>query len=137
MSEVGRPTDYSPELADRICAELGKGRSLKRICADDWAPSTTAVYEWIQIHREFADKYARAREVQAETMADELIDLSDLAEDVQKARLQIDTRKWVAAKLLPKKYGERQQIEHSTDPDKPLEILVRNAEELRAKIRGT
>ena len=137
MSEVGRPSDYTPELADRICTELSKGRSLKRICNDEWAPSTTAVYEWIQKHTEFADKYARAREVQAEGMADELIDLADNAEDVQKAKLQIDTRKWAASKLLPKKYGERQQIEHSTDPEKPFEVVVRNAEELRAKIRGT
>ena len=137
MSEVGRPSDYAPELAERICAELSDGRSLKRVCAEDWAPSRMTVYRWIQAHKEFSDSYARARELQAEHWADELVDLADLADDAQKARLQIDTRKWVASKLLPKKYGERQQIEHSTDPDKPLMVLVKNAEELRAKIRGT
>ena len=137
MSGPGRPTDYNPELAAAICLHISRGNSLRSFCSAPDAPDASTIYDWIHRHSEFAEQYARARGVQAEHWADELVELADKSVDAQKARLQIDTRKWVASKLLPKKYGERQQIEHSTDPDKPLEILVRNAEELRAKIRGT
>ena len=137
MSDVGRPTDYTPELAAQICLHISRGDSLRSFCRAPDAPDASTIYDWIHRHSEFAKQYARARETQAEHWADELVDLADKAEDAQLARLQIDTRKWVASKLLPKKYGERQQIEHSSDPDKPLTVLVRSAEELRAKIRGT
>jgi hypothetical protein len=40
--------------------------------------------------------------------------------DVQRARLQVDTRKWLLSKLAPKKYGER--LELTGDPDRPLAI---------------
>lgn len=133
---MSRPSDYTPEIAGRICELLSNGMSLRKICEMDWAPDRVTVFRWIQAHTEFRSQYAQAREAQAETWADELIDLADNADDSQKARLQIDTRKWVASKLLPKKYGERQQIEHSTDPDKPFQVVVSNAEALRAKIRG-
>lgn len=134
---AGRPTDYTPELAAKICLHISEGKSLRSFCRADDAPDASTIFDWIHRHSEFAKQYARAREAQAEHWADELVELADDATDAQKARLQIDTRKWVASKLLPKKYGERQQIEHSTDPEKPFEVVVRNAEELRAKIRGS
>jgi len=59
--------------------------------------------------------YARAREAQADCWASEIVDLADEtladANHVAKARLQIDARKWVACKLLPRKYGERVSAE--------------------------
>ena len=47
--------------------------------------------------------------MQAEKWADEVIELSDSAtvENAHVVRLQVDSRKWITSKLLPKKYGDR------------------------------
>jgi hypothetical protein len=69
--------------------------------------SWSTFFDWIKEEEGLADKYARARELQAEYYADEIVRISDETEDPQKARLQVDARKWVASKLLPRKFGER------------------------------
>jgi hypothetical protein len=65
--------------------------------------------------RGFSAQYARAREAQADCWASEIVDLADEtladANHVAKARLQIDARKWVASKLMPRKYGDRVSAE--------------------------
>lgn len=121
MAGLGRPSDYTPELADEICTRLANGESLRAICSsdrDDWMPHIGTVLRWVGQHEEFREQYARAREIQAETMADEIIGIADDADidagaGVAKARLQVDARKWVASKLLPKKYGDKLQAEVS------------------------
>jgi len=54
-------------------------------------------------------QYARAKEKAADKLADEIVEIADNAtpQDAHVARLKVDARKWVAAKLLPKKYGDR------------------------------
>jgi hypothetical protein len=123
---MGRPSDYSVELADSICDKLSDGCSLRSICLAEDMPSKTTVFKWLRTHKEFADQYARAKEESADAMADEMLDIADdgdgdMTEDaqgnmkvnnenVQRARLRIDTRKWIASKLKPKKYGEKLAI---------------------------
>lgn len=130
---AGRPTDYTQETADIICERLADGESLRTICDDEGMPARSTVFRWLSLHKEFSDQYARAKEVQAEVLADELISIADdgrndwmerkdadganvgwreNGEALRRSALRIDTRKWVAAKLLPKKYGEkvRQEI---------------------------
>ena len=109
---TGRPSKYSDELASEICRLLSEGESLRKICERDDMPARSTVNKWLARNKAFADQYARARERQADYYADEMVYLADTAEDVNKARLQIDTRKWVAAKLLPKKYNDRLVTEH-------------------------
>lgn len=119
---MGRPTDYTPELADRICDLLASGVSLNKICKRDDFPVITSIFNWLPKYPEFMEKYARARETQAQVMAEEILDISDDAlndyqvnekgekvfssEHVQRSKLRVDSRKWIASKLLPKKYGE-------------------------------
>lgn len=80
------------------------------------------VMKWLGQQPSFAEQYARARETQADTIFDEIVDLADEAgytnERIAKARLQIDARKWVAGKLRPKKYGEKHIL--GSDPENPL-----------------
>lgn len=111
----------SVAVADEICERIANGESLRSICQDDWMPTTTTVYRWLQDYPDFRDQYADARARQADHYADQIVTIADTADDANKARLQIDARKWVAAKLLPKKYGERttQTIEGG---EKPLEV---------------
>ena len=121
---MARPTDYSQELADSICELIADGQSLRAICLSDDMPNKATVFRWLAKDVEFSDQYARAREEQAETFADELIAISDESQTtvkehdgftevtydsvaVARNRLRVDTRKWVASKLKPKKYGDK------------------------------
>ena len=110
---------------------------LATICKQEEMPDKTTVYRWLQNYETFRNLYARAREDQADTLADEIIAIADedpaLVFDVQHLsgteievarvdsaavnhqRLRVDARKWIAAKLKPKKYGEKTEIEHTGD----------------------
>lgn len=111
---------YSDELAEAICRRIAIGESMVSICRDPEMPGLAAVYDWLTQHQRFADIYTRAREQQAEHYADEIVEIAnsvagerDSSPAVHAARLNIDARKWVAAKLLPKKYGDRVGVESS------------------------
>lgn len=87
------------------------------ICDEEWAPDYKTVMSWLQKEDGFLPKYERARESQADFLADEIVSIADgadgeSAEAVAKARLRVDARKWVAAKLKPKKYGDKLDVEH-------------------------
>jgi hypothetical protein len=119
----GRPTTHTPETAEKICRMLAEGQSLRAICRSDEFPSEAAVRLWVLDDREgFAAQYARARELQAHAMADEILDIADdgsndwmkregkselNGEHVQRSRARIDARKWLLSKMLPKVYGEK------------------------------
>ena len=117
----GRPTDYSQELAERICARIMDGESLRKICKDSDMPNRSTVNRWLASadHVEFCTQYTHAREVQADFYADEIIDLADDSSRdaiqhsgaIERSKIQIDARKWVASKLKPKKYGSFKSIE--------------------------
>ena len=121
---MGRPSSYSPAIGTDICAKLASGMPLTKICDADNMPDVATVYRWLQSQGAFRDLYARAREDQAETMADEIIKLADDATDPVKARLQVDARKWVASKLKPKKYGDKVTNEHTGADGAPISVSV-------------
>ena len=119
---LGRPSDYTTAIADEICTRLANGESLRAICSsdrDDFVPHIGTVLRWVSENADFREQYVRAREIQAETLADDIISIADgpkEADDSIKTardRLRVDSRKWVASKLLPKKYGDKVQTEHS------------------------
>lgn len=105
---LGRPSDYTPQLATAICARIAGGESLKRVCSAEEMPDRTSVYDWLNKYPDFANMYARAKEDSADVDADDIKDISDdLTEDPQSRKVRIDARKWIASKLKPKKYGDR------------------------------
>lgn len=108
--KVGRPSSYNAKTASDICKRIANGDSLKSICDEKKYPTTDTIRKWLHDFPEFLANYARAREQQADYYADEMIELADEAKDVNKARLQIDVRKWKASKLQPKKYGDKLDI---------------------------
>jgi hypothetical protein len=64
------------------------------------------------VYPEFANAYARALDMRMDHYVHEIEAIADDAEgDVRRAALRIDTRKWIASKLAPKRYGERLHIE--------------------------
>lgn len=156
---MARPSTYTPEIAAEICARLMEGQSLRKICADTKMPGVRTVYTWLSEDVEFQQQYARAREVQADTLADEIIYLADTTrlgtkvttkvtgetetvqvDMVERSRLQIESRKWLAGKLRPKKYGERVE-QRLTGPDGgPIQLKKVNDltdEELLALATGS
>lgn len=111
---MGRPTIYSPELIAEICSRISEGQSLRTICRSDDMPSLNTIFVWLSKYPEFNDRYAIAKLEQSEALVEDLLEISDdRSEDPASRRVRIDTRKWIAAKLKPKKYGDRQEIEHS------------------------
>jgi hypothetical protein len=129
---TGRPSTYNAKIATAICMRLASGESLRAVCKDDDMPVASTVHLWVLKFPDFSEQYARARELQAETLVDEIIDISDDGsndwmarnnadgqeidrvvdhEHITRSRLRVDSRKWYASKVLPKKYGEKIQAD--------------------------
>lgn len=137
---AGRHSDYTQELADTICERISTGESLRSICKAADMPNIATVFRWLANNKSFSDQYARAREEQAEALADEIVQIADdglndtyvdengnqrTDQDViARSRLRVEARKWVASKLKPKKYGDFQRTESS------VEMRVTNASDL-------
>ena len=135
----GQPSAYTPELAAKVCEHIANGLSLRAIAAIPDMPATSTIMAWLDGARpEFSEQYARAREAQADKMAEDIIAIADeectmiraskhgLDGDddgmqevvfdttaVARNRLRVDARKWLASKLAPKKYGDKIQNEHT------------------------
>lgn len=129
---MARPSKFTQKVADSICEQLADGRSLRTICSTQKMPNRSTVFRWLAENATFRDQYAHAREEQADTLADEIIDIADKAvlgervkkdsegkvierqtgDMVERSKLRIDVRKWYAGKLKPKKYGERVALDH-------------------------
>ncbi len=112
---AGRPSDFTQELGDRLCSLLSDGQSLRKICEAEDMPNKATVFRWLRTNDEFRDQYEVAKQESADSMTDEMLDIADGQEggEVQRDRLRVDTRKWVASKLKPKKYGDYQKHEHT------------------------
>lgn len=106
------------ENVDKICELLIGGKSLAKICEENPEfPSPQTVFYHLHKSPQFMEDYVRAREAQTEAYCLQLTELADnsalTAEAINKARLQIDTRKWVMSRLKPKKYGDHSILEHT------------------------
>lgn len=137
---MSRPSIFTQELADQICERLADGESLRKICLSDDMPAKSSVFKWLGENKEFSDQYARAREAQADTLFDEIIDIADDGANdtytdesgntrtdqdvIARSRLRVDARKWAASKLKPKTYGEKVETTLRGDKDNPIESRV-------------
>lgn len=125
-----RGTDYTPELGDLICALIAEGQSLRKICKLDDMPHISTVLLWVlrgergeETYKPLFEQYTRAREIQAEVLADEVVDIADDSSEDElfteegkrvfnnefaaRSKIKIDARKWYAGKVRPKKYGDK------------------------------
>lgn len=139
MTERGRPSAFTPELAIEICSRLAGGETLRAVCRDEKMPPESTVRKWALEDRDgFSAQYATAREIGYQSMADELLDIADDSSgDVQsdedgnkkfngefasRSRLRVDTRKWLLSKALPKVYGEKVVQEHTGPDGGPVQV---------------
>jgi hypothetical protein len=124
---VTRATVYTPQIAEEICERIMMGESLRAICRDDHMPHMATICRWLASDREeFREAYYHARRVQAELYADDIMAIADdLTGDVQRDRLRVDSRKWIASKLLVGRYGDRVTQEHVGAGGGPIQTITR------------
>ncbi len=134
MRSMGRPSDYTAELADSICDRLAGGESLLKICESDDFPEQATIFRWLSKNPSFCENYARARQFWAHSEFEKLMQIADTPQEGVKTRttdkglevttgdmtdhrrLQVDTRKWALARMFPKVYGDATLLKHG-DPD--------------------
>ena len=120
----GRPTSYSEQVAEEVCARIAAGESMLDLSHDAGLPPHQSLYVWMQQHEDFARGYRAACEVRAELMCDEVVAIADDEEAdlfdrgggeppwvniqaIRRARLKMQARMWRVGKLAPRKYGPR------------------------------
>jgi hypothetical protein len=125
----GRPSTYTPELADQYLTRLAEGELTVEISAESGMPSRATIFRWREAHPEFRNAYARAREMQAQACAEKAVLAGRKAtpEDAAAARVRFDADRWLAARLDPNNYCERvqtQQLGKNGDPIDTLRVEV-------------
>jgi hypothetical protein len=149
----GRPTSYTPELAAEICQAVATSEyGLKRLCEmhPHW-PAKITINLWrFKDLNGFSAQYNKAKQAQIDLLVEQCMDISDdisrdtvvnnqgnevcNSEYVNRSRLRVDTRKWIASKLVPRVYGDAKQLEIKTEENEQLkEELKKLRLELAAK----
>lgn len=129
-SDVAKP--FNQKHADEILEIIASSnKSLHTILSSNPEyPKLTTFYKWLDDNEVFAKNYARAKDCQADYLAEEILEISDdgtkdnLETDfgvienkewVNRSKLRVDSRKWIASKLKPKKYGDRLELDGKVD----------------------
>ena len=108
----GRPSKFSPEIAAEICKRISGGESLRSICSDAPMPCRQTVIAWTDRDSGFRENYLRARECGADAIADDCLRIADdLTEEPQSRRVRVETRLKLLSKWMPKRYGDRVEVE--------------------------
>ena len=133
-NKVGRPPEAVPDdIAEQIIEWISLGQTLRDFCRQEGMPSYRAVYRWMAKNEEFASRFAQARELGQDFIAEECLEIADDASNdwmekidkdgmavgwqlngdhVQRSKLRIETRLKLLAKWNPKKYGDRVGVDH-------------------------
>ena len=131
-SNRGAPEfEYTQEIAKEICDYVATHTEsvADMVKNNPHFPKEDTIRRWRLYRDDFGAKYARAKQLQAELMAEEVLEIADRKdcdtiinkegdeicnhEWIARSRLRIDTRKWIACKLAPKLYGDKQTVEQT------------------------
>lgn len=125
---MSRASTYTPEIGEEICRRISEGEPLRNICRDEHMPAWRTVYDWVATDEAFAARIAQARELGEIAISEQCLDIADderhdwvmtkkgmLTNEVAvgRAKLQVWTRLQLLAKWNPKKWADRQKVEHS------------------------
>lgn len=128
---MGRPSTYTPEMGDEI-AKRCVMKSLNAVCKDEGMPVASTVYLWLIEHKDFSDKYARAREARAfrrlESVDAIMAKVKKGALDPAAARVLLDAIKWQAAKENPRALGDKLDLHHGGSVGFSLNVRRRKPE---------
>lgn len=134
---MGFVKDYDREIGDRVCSQLAIGKSLHVACLRVGYVQPETIMKWIRERPEFRQMYLIAKRESADFLAEEILDIADDArndymaslagddvaaykfhgEHIQRSKLRVDVRKWMAARLDPKRFGEK--LQHAGVSDLP------------------
>jgi hypothetical protein len=112
QKKIGRPTKYNPKIADEVLSRIAGGQTLPKI-TKELGVSVQNIYDWMDKDQNFLDQYNRARERQAKTLVDSLIEESEQLENDRAlaVRTRADIVRWVAARFAPSQFGDVKRIE--------------------------
>ena len=147
----GRPSTYTAELAAQVCTHIAEGKSLRIIGGMDGMPHQATIMAWLDGSRpEFSEQYARAREAQADKLAEEILAIADDgrsdtyldaegnektdSEVIQRSKLRVEARKWLASKMAPKKYGDKMAIGGADDLG-PVQTVTKEMTDAERAVR--
>jgi hypothetical protein len=122
-----RRSHYTLRIADRICESIALGDTIKEALAKEpLGPSLSAFWKWLDEYGEFREKYERARQLQADMHADDMLqcarDAINNPKNAPAYRVAADILKWQAEIRDSKKYGTKVQHELKAPPLKPDDL---------------
>lgn len=116
---------FTPEVAEQILTRLSEGQSLSRICGPDrdpGMPDRITVHRHAREDRGFRLAYLLARQAQAVTLADEIIEIADglstqfgQTPNVSRDRLRVQARQWLAGVMAPRIFGKRATLQQEVE----------------------
>ena len=138
----GRPSIFTPALADEICTRIAEGNSLRKVCTADDMPDITTVIAWCREKPAFSQQYDRACADRGDYLAEEALEIADATPETEpvkdkdgnivEMRLhgayvtwqknRVDARKWFASKLAPKRFGDKVQTEVSGPDGEAIKV---------------
>lgn len=140
---------YSEEDIERIFSEvleyIEEGKSLRSILLSNDMPSSRTFYSWLDADKEKVKRYARATEIRAEAIFEDMLEIADDGtndfmtitkgdleynvedkEVTNRSRLRLDTRKWMLSKMQPKKYGDKLDVTSDGDAlQAPKKLVIK------------
>lgn len=137
---LGRPSKYSPKIANAIIEWIAEGKPLREFCRQEGSPAWRTVYDWLDADADFSARFTHAREIGADAIAQEALEIADTpvegvrteigGKDGPKEtredmlghrRLQVETRLKLLAKWFPQKYGDK--TEHTINGPVTLTLV--------------
>lgn len=112
------------EIHRQVCALVALGYSTVKAC-DEVGIARQVWAEWVASGRVDSDSYARAREAGADWHAEGIVDTAEkwALIDPQAGKLVVDAKKWVAARMYPKRWGEKLDVTSNGKEISPIAAL--------------
>lgn len=138
-----RPTVLTNRLRASMLANISSGMSVRKMCENRKFPTREMFYKWLREDDSFVNEYEIAVQSRADAIAEEILEIADddsndykineLSEDdklkidqikLARDKVKIDARKWIAAKMAPKKYGNNIKVDSDNKHDHSGSISV-------------
>lgn len=147
LARTNYPTAWTQEIENSIIDQLAEGVPIRVICRQPGMPNFLTVYNWMKRDPLFDKRIAHAREIGWESIGQECLEIAhDERHDwiltkrgpvvdetnIQRAKLQIETRLKLLAKWFPKRYGDKLEI-NPGEGFIPLTEMLAKAQEIRAR----
>lgn len=126
---------YTPQLAEAVLEALARTGSLRAVCRELSIGRETIVRWVLDDINGFASAYAHAKDVGIDNLVDETLEISDAPPPltgqgvtdsgaVAHAKVRIETRRWLAERMAPRRYGLKQDLSLTGANGGPIQSQV-------------